>query len=175
MDFEILDDFHHEEAKEAIYRPATTGKRVLGFFMEYMFFLLISIGLSMVLAEDLMFAIFLFLLIHKDAIGGKSPVKRILKTKVMYIKDKPYSVAKPLRCSFRIWTVWLGILEVIIMLINGNNRRLGDLITNTIVVDDSNLKYQTTFAEDWENTDKQSLGFSLSIYTILFVALFGFL
>lgn len=74
-------------------------------------------------------------MIIKDCIKGKSLGKLLFKLQVIDCKTgKP---ANPLKCIIRN-LFYVGPIDILIMIYQSQNRRLGDYITNTIVIDTHN-------------------------------------
>lgn len=76
----------------------------------------------------LAFAIYM----NKDAIGARSPGKRIMKAKV--VRQDTLEAAGPLRCMVRNLTLIFWPLEALLAIINSDRRRLGDYIAGTRVI-----------------------------------------
>lgn len=76
--------------------------------------------------------LFFSLYFNKDAIQGRSPAKRILK--LVVINKRTGEVASPIRTFIRNITMMIWPIEVIFVLFSPD-RRLGDLIAGTQVVE----------------------------------------
>jgi uncharacterized RDD family membrane protein YckC len=88
------------------------------------------IPLAIVIASALIYPIYF----SKDAIGGKSPAKRIIG--LIIVNHKTNEVASPARTVVRNCTLFFWPIEALFVLFSPD-RRLGDFIAGTRVIQDT--------------------------------------
>jgi uncharacterized RDD family membrane protein YckC len=111
-------------------------------------------------------------LLNKDFIGGQSVVHRKLGYKVLDVKTK--ETATKIQCFVRNLTgpfVWP--VEVVFILVN-RQRRLGDLIAGTILVDVPTTDPETILTEIKESKFDEEAKLTL-IASIIFAGIFMFI
>ena len=118
--------------------------------MVFVVIILVIIAAIIFFAEDVensepIFPVIMFLLalivypiyFNKDAFGGRSPAKRILK--LIVVDHKTNEVATPIQTVIRNVTLFFWPVEVIYTL-TSPDRRLGDYIAGTRVIEDDGSK-----------------------------------
>lgn len=154
MALELLDDYTHEpEAERPLLVPVGIGKRIASMVFESMIIILpISTIDSIVKLEfEYIFFVLMMLLASKDIIGGKSLLKRLNGMKVVHIHTK--KTPNPILLVLRNFTCLFTMVEVLALTISPQNRRIGDYLCRTIIVEDNNSKYKTSFQEDLDKTN----------------------
>lgn len=68
----------------------------------------------------------------KDSIGGQSPCKRHFD--LLVVNAKTGAVAEPIRCFVRNVFFFFSDLDLILLLLNQGNRKIGDFIAGTRVI-----------------------------------------
>ncbi len=129
------------------YQIASVGDRILGAMLDFSFMAIYSILLAIIIsvsAPDLMgwlgalyFPILFYHLFFEIFLNGQSPGKMIMGIKVVKTDGSQLSVgACIIRWLFRILdvTLFFGGLAVLVIIINGNGQRLGDIAASTTVL-----------------------------------------
>jgi len=173
MALELLDDYTHELDKgELIFVPLTVGKRIASIGLEYLFCLMLTIFFIEPFncsKDQEVFLIFL-IVANKDIIGGKSLLKRLTNIKVININTG--KAPNPIVSVLRIFTCILMIFEIFVLIISPQNRRIGDYLFKTIVVEDKNPKYKTSLKEDLKTTNWIMVLLALLISSVSIYILF---
>ena len=99
----------------------------------------------------------------KDSIGGQSPCKRHFD--LLLVESKTGKVASPIRCFVRNVFFFFSGLDFILLLINQDNRKIGDWIAETRVIhiDPYNHVVPETTKEQIVTTFLTSYVFVLSV------------
>jgi uncharacterized RDD family membrane protein YckC len=117
------------------------------------------------------FSIMVFVMINKDFFNGKSAAKRIYGYQIIDLKTN--LVASEMQCMTRNLTLIIWPIEVLIALFNPN-RRLGDLIAGTKLID-TEKQDPETLIEDMHQLKTGSDFGRLIFLSISFTILFEFL
>lgn len=122
------------------------------------------------------FSLITFLLLNKDALGGRSIAKRYFGYQVVDLKTK--KIASQVQCVLRNTTFIIWPIEVIFILINPK-RRLGDLIANTQVATTTSEPPETIISDlndiNDSNFNINSLWISLAFVIIQAVLMFYYM
>lgn len=120
---------------------------------------------SLVTSWTLGYGIFIFLILNKDFYSSRSIGKRILGYKV--VNSKGLAASKT-QCLIRNITILLWPIEVAFLLINPN-RRLGDFIAGTKIIESDKISNSSTFEEI--RTRNYNISVLWSLLSILFTSI----
>ncbi len=116
-------------------RIANLGQRMVAFIIDMVVVTIVTgVVKSLIpnLVDDAIVIIYLFYFTFKDSIGGQSIGKRIAKIQVVVNADG--RMPNRLRLVLRNVTFIFGVVDLIVAVINPQNRRIGDLAMGTCVV-----------------------------------------
>lgn len=129
------------------YQIASVGDRVLSSMLDFSFMAVYSILLAIIISASssaltgwlgaMYFPILFYHLFFEIFFNGQSPGKMIMGIKVIKTDGSQLSVGTCIvRWIFRILdvTLFFGGLAVLIIIINGNGQRLGDIAASTTVL-----------------------------------------
>lgn len=129
------------------YQIASVGDRILAAILDFSFMIVYSILLAIIISASssalrgwltaMFFPILFYHLLFEIFFNGQSPGKMIMGIKVIKTDGSQLSIgACIIRWIFRILdvTLFFGGLAVLIIIINGNGQRLGDIAATTTVL-----------------------------------------
>lgn len=174
MSLELLDDFAEMDAVTPPMKPISLGNRIASMFFEYLFLAFLFFIISFIFGDgsDVSMLLIFTLFMNKDIINGKSIFKRLNKSKLIDIRTG--EAPPPLRASFRNITCIFSLFEVFVAAVSPQNRRLGDYLCRTMIVEDYDAAFRTSLQEELKSTSWENVAITLCFWSFLLgIGLFG--